>query len=83
MSDVFDENEDMRSALKIAYRLKEIYDLELGGKMLNHELPGDFDSNRKRTQLAIQGPNVELLAQVVRDAASLMIQHNISPRQVK
>ena len=79
MNDIFDENEEMKDSVKIAYKLIELYK----NSMKRDDPHVDVDIKRRRIKLATNHADIELLAQVIRDAAILMQDYDLRPQDIR
>jgi len=80
MTSIFDEKAQMASTREIAFYLKGKYD---GNTFPDPEVHMDIDEHARCTKLATDWPDTELVRQIIKDAAKVMIEYNISPEDIK
>jgi len=79
MTNIYNERAEMSTTRAIAIFLKEKYDADLVGKSKDM----DGDERARCTYLANNWPGDDIVRQIVKDAAKVLSEYNINPRNVK
>lgn len=82
MSDIYIENAEMANTNSMVNKLYEMYCYKIR-ETTKDDRPFDIDEHRRHTTLAIQFPNRDLIRQILKDAAALMVEYNINPKDIK
>ena len=80
MTNIFDENQDIKSAKSITMKLREIYLGELADPSIDINIPGE---RQRLTYLATNWPGDEFVRQLVFDVSKIMVTHNVDPKEIK
>lgn len=92
MADLFDESVELRKITDLSQEIRRLCVETMkkqqqgtkrttpdGRPMFNPDPEGD----RRRVILAMNWPGDELVQQIIKDTVSLMVKHDIQPKQVK